>query len=282
MIIVTLAVFGLVLGSFTNAFVWRLREQSLPAARRESKGKAKKKDLSISKGRSMCVHCGHTLRAVDLIPVLSWLSLKGKCRYCKKSISWQYPAVELAMAMLFVASYVFWPHDLTHVTEKAALGVWLVSLIGFMALFVYDLRWMLLPNKIIFPMYGLAIIYVVLRTVATSDVQTITSAALGVVVGGGIFYVLFQISSGRWIGGGDVKLGFLFGALVGGPVEAALVLFGASLAGSLITVPLTISGKMTAKTRIPFGPLLIAATVFVVLFGPEVIDWYRGFILLES
>src|SRR4051812_13278636 len=100
MIIAVLIVFGLCLGSFVNALVWRVHEQE--AAKKPNK------KLSVLNGRSMCPHCEHELAAKDLIPVLSWLSLGGKCRYCHKPISKQYPLVELLTALLVVGSYIWW------------------------------------------------------------------------------------------------------------------------------------------------------------------------------
>lgn len=278
-IIIAFVGLGLIFGSFVNALVWRLREQSLPASRRQSKGKAKKKELSITKGRSMCPDCGHTLHAVDLVPVLSWLKMKGKCRYCKKPISWQYPIVELLTAALFVVSYFYWPATL-YGWEWLSFGAWLLCIVGFMALIIYDLRWMILPNKIIFPLYGFAVAFAIARLVSVTDIKTVLNILLGIAVGGGIFYLLFVVSDGRWIGGGDVKLGFLLGALAGTPAKAALVLFVASAAGSLVTVPLTMSGKMNRNTRIPFGPLLIIGGIIVVLFGETIIDWYTRSIVV--
>src|SRR5579864_137748 len=108
MIYVVLVVLGLSLGSFVNALVWRLHEQESVTKRRKSK----KVDLSILHGRSICPNCHHELAVRDLVPVLSWLSLKGTCRYCGKPISWQYPIVEAATASLFILSYVYWPADL--------------------------------------------------------------------------------------------------------------------------------------------------------------------------
>ncbi len=269
MIIVTLILLGLCFGSFVNALVWRLQQQSLSPKKR----KASKEDLSISKGRSMCVNCGHTLHAVDLLPVVSWVFLRGKCRYCKQAISWQYPLVELVTAIIFVISYIYWPRELQGL-EIAAFGAWLAAVIGFMALIVYDVRWMLLPNKIIFPLYGVAAAYTLARSLAEASTQPILSAILGVAVGGGLFYVLFQISDGTWIGGGDVKLGFMLGAILGSPLLAALMLFGSSLLGTVYAGGLGIAGKMSPKSRIPFGPFLIIATIIVMLFGQAIIDWY--------
>ncbi len=221
----------------------------------------------------MCVHCGHTLQATDLIPLLSWLSLGGKCRYCKKPIAWQYPLVELLTAVLFVASYLVWPHDLAG-WEIASFSLWLVCIVAFMALIIYDIRWMLLPNRIIFPMYGVVLLYVLTKVAGDMSPRPLGASLIGVVVGGGLFYVLFQLSRGKWIGGGDVKLGFLLGALLGGPLQAALMLFGASALGTLLTIPLLAAGSVRRDTRIPFGPFLIIAAVFVQLFGVSLTDWY--------
>ena len=102
MIIAVLAVLGLVFGSFVNAFAWRLHEQESLLEKKKKPSAKQLAKLSIVKGRSMCPECKHELAAKDLIPVFSWITLKGKCRYCGKPISWQYPAVELATALLFV------------------------------------------------------------------------------------------------------------------------------------------------------------------------------------
>ena len=271
MIYAVLIVFGLCLGSFVNALVWRLYEQSEKGA----------KSLSIARGRSMCPHCRHELAPLDLIPVFSWLTLRGKCRYCGKPISVQYPLVELTTAALFVVSYVWWPQTLNgqQVTgNDLVFGLWLVLLVGLMALFVYDMRWFLLPNRILYPLAGIAVVYAVLNALSVAPADL--SAALGktvlaVLIGGGVFYVLFQVSKGKWIGGGDVKLGWLLGLLVGTPGGAVLFIFLGSLLGSLISVPLLANGRLKRTSVIPFGPFLIIGAVITVLFGGSIIDWYR-------
>lgn len=275
MVIIVLLLTGLCLGSFVNALVWRVHEQS----KKGKKQSLKPKDLSIVHGRSMCVHCHHTLAWYDLLPVVSWLSLSGKCRYCKKAISGQYPLVELLTAALFVVSYAYWPTEFD-TAGVLSFGFWLIFLVGFMALIIYDLRWMLLPNRIVFPMQALAGVYVLVLVITKQDTGVLLTAFWGVLCSAGLFYVLFQISNGKWIGGGDVKLAVVLGALVGGPVHAFLMLFIASLCGSLVGLPLILTGKSKRNSRIPFGPMLILATIIVYLFGTAMINLYKQQLLL--
>ncbi len=270
MVIGILILLGLCFGSFVNALVWRLHQQSLPKKKRV----ASDTELSIAKGRSMCPHCKHALAWYDLLPIISWLSLFGKCRYCRRSISWQYPAVELLTAGLFVVSYLYWYEPVKTGLEAANFGLWLVALIMFMTLIVYDLRWMLLPNKIVFPLIGLGAVFAAIRIITTDNLSLIPMAVAGMAVAGGIFYVLFQISDGAWIGGGDVKLGFAIGLLLGSPFLAFLMLFIASLLGLLAALPAVVQKKSKLDTHIPFGPFLITSTIIVMLFGQRIIDWY--------
>lgn len=269
MTIVALIIVGLCFGSFVNALVWRLHMQSNPKAR---KPKGSKANLSVINGRSVCPHCHHDLSAVDLIPLFSWLLLKGKCRYCSKKIGWQYPLVELATAGLFLLSYLVWPHDF----DTAGImnfAFWLVILTGLVALTVYDLKWMLLPNKIVYPLIALALVLAVYNVV--QDRASVYGLVYSVLVASGIFFLLFQVSAGKWIGGGDVKLGFLLGLLLASPFTSFLMLFAASTLGTIYSLPAVVSGKMKASARIPFGPFLIAAAVLAYLFGTGVVDWYK-------
>jgi prepilin signal peptidase PulO-like enzyme (type II secretory pathway) len=267
MVTTALVLFGLALGSFINALVWRLHQQE------RAKNKKQRAKYSISKGRSVCPHCEHKLSVVDLIPVVSWLWLGGKCRYCKKPISWQYPAVETATALLFVGSYIFWPYEFDG-QGTFNFVVWLIVLTGLVALIVYDLRWMLLPNRIIFPMGYIILISVFANGLVEISFDPITSAIAGAAVGGGLFYLLFQLTDGKWIGGGDVKLGFLLGAVTGAVDSAFLMLFLASLMGTLVSLPLLAAGKVKRDTRIPFGPFLITSTFIIQLLGNDLINWY--------
>ena len=270
-IVAGLAFIGLCAGSFVNALVYRLRWQETH--------RKKNARYSILRGRSICPKCKHTLSYMDMIPVLSWISLRGKCRYCNKPISPQYPLVEAATAILFVLSYVFWPYGLTGASIIEFI-LWLAILTGLVALVVYDMKWMILPNKIIFPLYALALSSVLIRYISSADYNFLVAAAAGTVVGGGIFYVLFQVSGGKWIGGGDVKLGFLLGALAGGPLAAFLMIFIASLLGSVFSIPMIIKNQLGGKAKIAFGPFLIFAALITVLTGERIIDIYSNMLML--
>lgn len=272
MILVVLAALGLVLGSFVNALIWRVRAQETAAK--------PNKDLSILHGRSMCPSCRHTLQALDLIPVISWVALRGKCRYCHKPISRLYPLVELLTAALFIVSYLFWPEVIIG-QQQLLFAFWLIFVTGFVALLVYDARWMMLPNRIIYPLMVLAAgQWLAVWWIYGLSGQQLLDIGLSVLVAGGIFYVLFQVSGGKWIGGGDVKLGFLLGLLIAKPVHSFLLLFMAALLGSLVSIPLMIVGKAGRKTRIPFGPFLLAGGFVVMLFGAAIIGWYQRVFLL--
>jgi prepilin signal peptidase PulO-like enzyme (type II secretory pathway) len=276
MIIAILIVLGLCLGSFVNAFVWRLHEQSQLARKKNKTDQqlAYQKDLSISKGRSMCPRCKHELAVVDLVPLLSWVILAGKCRYCKQPIAWQYPLVELLTALLFVASYLLWP-ETWQAPGAFDFAVWLVLLTGFMALALYDIKWFLLPDKVVLPLTLLAAVKIIVDvTVFGGGLTQLANVLGGAAVIAGTFYLLFAVSKGAWIGGGDVKIAAMLGLLAGDALKALLIIFLASLLGTLITLPSLLSGKASRTTHIPFGPFLLMATVIVVLYGDRLVTVY--------
>jgi len=272
MVFATIIVLGLCAGSFVNALVWRLHEQE---TRRKKLTKARKRELSILHGRSMCVHCGHTLAWYELLPVISWISLGGKCRYCHRPISWQYPLAEAITAGLFVVSYIYWPYNF-FVFGIMMFVVWLLFVTAFMALAVYDLRWMILPDKIVYPLIGLMVVHLLLRMADyTIDYGSeLAGALLGFIVVFGLFYMLFRVSDGKWIGYGDVKLAIVIGPLVGSAIFGLLIIFIASILGTLASLPYLANKTLKPNSQIPFGPFLIIATMVVYLFGKHIIAWY--------
>lgn len=259
LIIIILFVLGLCLGSFINALVWRVHEEK-----------------NISTERSMCPKCGHQLAPSDLIPVLSWLMLRARCRYCQQPISKQYPLVELLTALVFVLSYHFWPGGVIGSGEFILFGSWLLSAVGLIALAVYDWRWMILPSRILYPTAGVAVAgrlaYIV--SFAPNPRHELLAWLLAVVVAGGLFLLLFIISKGKWIGYGDVRLGLITGTLLASPTKAFLMIFLASLLGTVYSLPMLLMGKQKLAAKVPFGPFLICSSSIVLLFGNSLINWY--------
>lgn len=260
LLIIIFAVLGVCLGSFVNAAVWRIKV---------------KKD--IVHDRSECVHCHHKLAAGDLIPIVSWLILGGKCRYCKKPISAQYPIVEAAVMAYFVLSYLLWPVVLDNTHAWIDFGLWLSYGVGLAILFVYDLKWYLLPDKVVWPLVALGVVDFVNTGLLHqwSPTQFLAEFILAVGVIAGVYYLLYFISKGKWIGFGDVKLGLFMGLALGW--QAGLVaLLLANVIGCLIVIPGLALGKLKRDSRIPFGPLLIIGFVLAGIWGHQLFDWYIG------
>lgn len=284
MIVAGLVVLGLVLGSFVNALVWRLRQQDVLLAE-PTRGKHKKlpvpseqtdtTDYSILRGRSMCPDCHHTLAAKDLVPVLSWLWLRGKCRYCSKPISWQYPLVELLTAIMMPLSYIWLPYSLDGY-GVFRLAILLVYIVIFMALSVYDWHWQELPDRLVWLLLGAAIIDAVIQAVMQHRLRVLLVALLTGCILFALFWVIYQVSRGEWIGGGDVKLVLALGIIAGTPLMGFLLIFIASLIGTLMSLPVLFKVKSTHQLHIPFGPALLLATHIVYLAGALVLSWYEG------
>lgn len=260
-----LALLGLAFGSFITALTWRLH---------------KGKDFVAD--RSQCESCGHKLAPQDLIPVLSWVMLKGRCRYCRKKISWQNPAIELGTMVAFIVSFIFWPHGLVSGLEWATFALWLVFVVMLGALLVYDLRWMLLPDKLVFPLIALGLLYAALLQLQQPEASILAylqHVVLGAGALGGVYWLLYTVSKGRWVGFGDVKLGIFMGIALGWQ-PALLVLFLANIIGCLVVGPGLLVGRLTPKSRVPFGPFLIIAFFIAGLFGQQLITWYVSLIML--
>lgn len=282
-IAIILGVLGLLLGSFAGATVWRLRARQLVydkahGEKVDAGEYARLKPLAeakVSKDRSRCLHCGYTLKWYDLIPLVSWLSLRGRCRSCRQPIGRFEPLIELGMAVLFVVSFLLWPFPLDTGLEIAAFVVWLAACVTLVIAFAYDSKWFLLPDVTTVILVILGAISVVLSILITGDLWGSVFNALGAVaVLSGLYLVLYYISGGRWIGFGDVKLGVALGLLLGDWSLALLGLFLANFIGCLIVIPMMIAGKVNGKTQVPFGPLLIAGTIIAKLVGFIVLDWY--------
>ena len=248
---------GLIAGSFLTVFVDRLRD-----------------GRNFISGRSTCDSCHKKLGALDLVPLLSWLALRGRCRHCRKSVSWRYPAVELITGLGFAAFYWFWPHSFEGWDLVLFVG-WLPVLVALLALAVYDLRWWLLPNKIVYPLLAWSLLLVLVRFLDQTAPWVFVEALFGLLAGGGLFYLLFKFSS-KYIGGGDVKLGFCLGLLLLRWELALMMIFLSAILATLWVLPALLrrGKKKTLQAKIQFGPFMIAAALLVFWFGQGWLDWY--------
>lgn len=288
-ICIALAVFGLAMGSFAGATVWRLRAKQLiqdKATGEEYDKKEYKALLPLTKSkvandRSRCLHCGHALAWYDLIPLLSWVSTAGKCRYCHTRIGSFEPLIELGVAAFFVVSYLLWPYPLETTLQITHLGLWLVAGVMLAILFAYDLKWFLLPNKIIFPLIAVATVVAGIILGTSLDTwTTFVNLAFAVLILSGLYFAIWILSKGKWIGFGDVKLGLALALLLADYKLAFVALFAANLIGCLIVIPGMIKGTLTRTTHVPFGPLLILGFVIAGLVGQQIVDAYMNLMLL--
>lgn len=247
MVMIT-ALFGLAIGSFLNVVVLRTQ--------------AKVSWL----GRSYCPQCTTQLLWYELLPVVSFMALRGQCRHCTQSISWQYPLVESATAILFaVFGYWFW-------SEPLHMVVYLFFVTLLIVLFVYDLRYYLLPDRFTLP-------GIVLGVIGSQFLGiTLLDSIIGMSVGASFFLVQFLWSRGRWVGGGDVRLGAVMGAMLGWPTIIVALLLAYAI-GTVVAVILLILRKTNMQGRLPFGTCLTSATIIALLFGPQLLYWYLHDIL---
>lgn len=284
---VALVLFGACFGSFAGATVWRLRARQLVADKKNKEPYDPKELRRLKKiigkktldDRSRCLECGYELKWYDLIPIVSWLSLKGKCRSCKHPIGKFELVMELGVAAFFVASYALWPGDIASGLQITHFVLWLIAGVIMAVLFAYDQKWFLLPDKytIALAVVGLGIVGV--SAAETQDIgQTLLTAFGSVAVLGGLYAVLYAVSKGRWVGFGDVKLGVGLGLILVDWQLALIALFLANLIGCLIVIPLLALKKLERNAHIPFGPLLISGAVLSWLFGWKILEWYLTFL----
>lgn len=280
---VVLGLFGAFLGSFACAQVWRLRAQQLvddkkAAAKGESDVEApSEKELRqlkpllkpLAKDRSECLSCHHQLAWYDLVPIVSWLSLWGRCRYCRKPIGYAEILAEVGLGLVFALSYWFWPWSLDSTLAIAALALWLVSCVVMTILTLYDAKWFLLPFGVNLLLIGVALVFRILMTAqGLTDIWSLVGA-IALLAG---LYGLFGLLG--LVGFGDSILGVGLALLLGKWELAFLTLFLANFLGCVWLVPIALKGKLRRRMKIPFGPFLIIAAVIAMLWGQAIIDWF--------
>jgi len=251
-----LFLFGLAIGSFLNVVIYRLRFGDSPM-----------------KGRSYCDHCKAKIIWFDNIPLLSFLLLGGKCRKCKKKIPVDYPLVEFLVGLQFV--WVYWLLKVNFsffgswegFYSLALLIYWLLLFSGSLAIVVYDLKYMIIPDEVLWPLMGLSF----LRLFISHQWQVLWTAA-----GSTLFiFLIWLITKGKGMGFGDVKLAFLMGLVLGWPM-IVVAYFLAFLTGAIAGVILILVNKKKFKDKIAFGPFLILGMIIAKLWGWSIWQWYWG------
>jgi leader peptidase (prepilin peptidase)/N-methyltransferase len=245
---VSIFVFGLCIGSFLNVCIYRL-----PVSK------------SIVHPRSMCSNCGSLIAAYDNIPVLSYLWLKGRCRHCQIKISPRYPMVELLGGLFALGTYLKFG-----LTLEA-----LIYYLFFAALLIVtfiDIDHRIIPNVITLP--GIPICFA-----ASFALPSITykEALLGIFIGGGslllVAWVYSLITKKEGMGGGDIKLLAMMGAIVGWQ-GVFFTIFLASLVGTLAGLAAMLQSRKGMKLAVPFGPFLSIGSITYIFFGTPLIAWY--------
>ncbi len=280
--IVFSAIFGAVLGSFAVAQVWRLRAAQFADSEKNSDefSKEERQKLKSLVGvkakddRSHCLNCGYQLRWFDLIPIISWLSLGGKCRKCRHKIGATEVLAETGLAVIFAALFVVF---FEAVKQNPLFGIGrlvilFASAVALTILFVYDAKWSLLPTKTLWIFNILAGIYC-FTTILQSNISVslFYNLVLSIICFPGIYLVLTLLSKGAWVGDGDwiLALGLVL-LLPISPINSMLMLFFSNIIGLIIIVAVSILNKEKLKrgAQIPFGPAMILACLLVIILQP--------------
>jgi leader peptidase (prepilin peptidase)/N-methyltransferase len=244
--------FGLAVGSFLNVVIHRVPRGE-----------------SLVRPGSHCPHCGNKIRNRHNIPVLGWLLLGRQCADCKAPVSLRYPLVEASTAALFVAvaARLGWSWELPAYLYLAAIAI---------ALAAIDLDVMRLPDQIVLPSYAVALVLLVPASIFEHSWDAAARGLIAAAVAYAFFRLLAIIPRG--MGGGDVKLapllGFYLGWLGWGP--AAVGAFAPFLLGGIAGVVLLAIGAAGRKSRIPFGPYMLAGAFLAVFAAAPVVDWYTS------
>ncbi|OGZ57889.1 MAG: hypothetical protein A3F94_01530 [Candidatus Spechtbacteria bacterium RIFCSPLOWO2_12_FULL_38_22] len=264
---------GLITGSFLNVVINRLYAKE-----------------DIVKKRSYCPHCKKVLKWYELIPIVSFIVQKRRCRGCGDKISWQYPIVEIVTALLFLQA----SNNVGYQFIWETLFLWSI-LSGLIVIFVYDLKHFIIPDLVLVPIVVLVLIFRFLDFwslgssnlfknwfagwgIGIGNPQTVLASIAVALLVALPFAALHFLSRGTWMGFGDVKLAFFMGLLLG--LHNALVaLFVAFVAGGIMGVILILTKGKKLKSQIPFGPFLVLGTYVALFWGQGIIDWYFSLLL---
>ncbi len=265
-------IFGTAIGSFLSVVLYRLH--------------TKKKGIIFS--RSICPACKKTLKWNHLIPVLSFLFLRGKCGYCGKKISSHYVLLELVTGLIFLFTFLHFnflegikstidPFSFNYIIDWTTFQTFLFYVIEFtflICIFFYDLMYKEIPDRLSIPAIAIAIAGVIVFSLVS--IPSMLIGGIGIFT---FFALQLILSKGKWIGGGDLRLGALIGFLLGWQI-GIIALMIAYLLGSIVSIVLLMSKKATRKSAIPFGPFLVTGALLGVFYGNEILNWYLNSLLV--
>ncbi len=241
-------VFGICIGSFLNVCIFRLPESK-----------------SIVRPGSMCPNCSTPIRFYDNIPILSYIALRGKCRYCKAAISFRYPVVEFISGLFAVGIFLKYGIGLEAVIYYTFTAALLV--ITFI-----DVDHQIIPDVITLP--GIPLFFA--ASFALPKI-TLVESILGILIGGGSLFLVawlyHLLTRKEGMGGGDIKLLAMMGAVIGWK-GAFFTIFVASAIGTVAGLLIILKTRKTMKLAVPFGPFLAIGGIAYILFGPQLIAWY--------
>lgn len=278
MIQLVLFIFGASLGSFINVLALRYDpEKSFWTFFRLKNKKTEKQKNNIETiNRSHCPHCGKVLQWYELIPIVSFIIQAGQCRGCKKSISWQYPVVEVVMGTLTVLLWRFVIQQDNKLTINnqfllsCYFAILLLLIASLITIALIDLRTTIIPDELVIIAFALTILTFLTKLTVTQNTALINHA-IGLLIGGGVLTTLWAIGRGRWMGLGDGKLGVVLGLWLGYPT-IILALSMAFISGSIISIGLIALQRKTFKDTIPFGPFLVLGGIITFFFH----GWFEG------
>ncbi|MBI4359065.1 MAG: prepilin peptidase [Candidatus Nealsonbacteria bacterium] len=251
---------GLVSGSFLNSLIYRLETNQ-----------------GFIRGRSFCPNCRHTLAWRDLLPIWSFLLLRGRCRYCQKPISWQYPLVEAATGLTFLLLFnQVLPHPFTFPVPLIYLVYLLFVSSCLIVIFVFDLKHYLIPDEIVYAGIAASLAYRLFE--ASGNWESLFNPLAVAFLTSLFFWLIYHFSHGQGLGFGDVKLGFLMGLLLAFP-QVLAALFFAFFSGAIIGIGLLALKKKKLKSELPFAPFLVSGTFFALFFGERIVNYYLSLLV---
>lgn len=254
------SIVGIFVGSFINTVVFRTKAKE-----------------NIWQPQSKCRVCEKPIAWFDVIPVVSYFYLKSRCRKCQTTIEWQYPVIEIFTGILFgllfaraflnigVPDYVSESEWLLLFLRDAIISIFLLII------FFYDCKYNYILDRFSVPAMIAAIIFNVL--LGANPINLILSG----LIFGAFFAIQFIVSAGRWVGGGDVRMGMLMGLLLGF-FNGITAMFMAYIGGAIVGVILILAKRKKLDSQVPFGAFLSSATLICMVFGNYIVNWYLNFL----